>query len=51
MLRYIAKPGLTGWAQINYDYGASIEDAKEKLKYDMYYIKNFSFYLDIKIFL
>lgn len=49
MLRYIAKPGLTGWAQINYDYGASIEDAKEKLKYDMYYIKNFSFYLDIKI--
>jgi exopolysaccharide biosynthesis polyprenyl glycosylphosphotransferase len=49
MLRYIAKPGLTGWAQINYDYGASLEDAKEKLKYDMYYIKNFSFYLDIKI--
>lgn len=49
MLRYLAKPGLTGWAQINYNYGASIEDAKEKLTFDMYYIKNFSFYLDLKI--
>lgn len=49
MLRYIIKPGLTGWAQINYDYGASVEDAKEKLKYDLYYIKNFSLYLDLKV--
>ncbi len=49
MLRYLVKPGLTGWAQINYDYGASIEDAREKLKYDLYYIKNFSLYLDLKI--
>lgn len=49
MLRYIIKPGLTGWAQINYDYGASVEDAKEKLKYDLYYMKNFSLYLDLKV--
>lgn len=49
MLRYLVKPGLTGWAQINYDYGASIEDSREKLKYDLFYIKNFSLYLDLKI--
>lgn len=48
-LRYLVKPGLTGWAQVNFDYGASIEDSQEKLKYDLYYIKNFSFYLDLKI--
>jgi sugar transferase (PEP-CTERM system associated) len=41
-LRHIVRPGLTGWAQINYPYGASVEDAKEKLKYDLYYIKNIS---------
>lgn len=48
-LRYTLKPGLTGWAQVNYPYGASIEDAKEKLQYDLYYIKNYSLFLDIAI--
>lgn len=38
-LRHIVKPGLTGWAQVNYHYGASLEDTKEKLAYDLYYIK------------
>ncbi|MEI8059280.1 MAG: sugar transferase, partial [Ferruginibacter sp.] len=38
--RHIIKPGLTGWAQINYPYGASITDAKEKLQFDLFYIKN-----------
>jgi exopolysaccharide biosynthesis polyprenyl glycosylphosphotransferase len=51
MLRYLIKPGLTGWAQVNYGYGASVEDAKMKLKYDLYYIKNYSFYLDMRIVL
>ncbi|HAU07842.1 MAG: hypothetical protein A2568_03595 [Candidatus Yanofskybacteria bacterium RIFOXYD1_FULL_44_17] len=49
--RYLIKPGLTGWAQINYRYGASINDAAEKLKYDLYYIKNRSLPLDIGILL
>jgi sugar transferase (PEP-CTERM system associated) len=44
--RHLIKPGLTGWAQINHPYGASIEDAIEKLKYDLYYIKNQSLLLD-----
>ena len=48
-MRFFAKPGITGWAQINYRYGASIEDAIEKLAYDLYYIKNMSFLLDLKI--
>lgn len=48
-LRYIVKPGLTGWAQVNYGYGASVEDSKTKLKYDLYYIKNYTFMLDIRI--
>jgi lipopolysaccharide/colanic/teichoic acid biosynthesis glycosyltransferase len=43
------KPGLTGWAQVNYPYGASVEDAKAKLSYDMYYVKNRSPLLDILI--
>ncbi|MGE4465997.1 exopolysaccharide biosynthesis polyprenyl glycosylphosphotransferase [Sphaerochaeta sp.] len=51
MLRYLVKPGLSGWAQVNYGYGASVEDAKMKLKYDLYYIKNYSFYLDMIIVL
>lgn len=50
-LRFYVKPGLTGWAQINYRYGASIEDAIEKLAYDLYYIKNMSLLLDISIIL
>ncbi len=49
--RYLIKPGLSGWAQINYHYGSSISDAAEKLKYDLYYIKNRSFILDIGIIL
>lgn len=48
-LRHNVKPGLTGWAQINYRYGASIADANEKLKYDFYYIKNKNIFLDILI--
>ena len=44
-LRYLIKPGISGWAQVNYPYGASIEDAKFKLSYDLYYIKIFQFFL------
>ncbi|MBW1695548.1 MAG: TIGR03013 family PEP-CTERM/XrtA system glycosyltransferase [Deltaproteobacteria bacterium] len=47
--RHCVKPGLTGWAQINYPYGASVEDALEKLRYDLYYIKNFSIFFDFQI--
>jgi sugar transferase (PEP-CTERM system associated) len=46
-VRHAAKPGITGWAQINYPYGASVEDAKRKLALDLYYIKNGSIFLDI----
>ncbi len=49
-LRYSIKPGISGWAQVNYPYGASIEDSKIKLSYDVYYIKNFSILLDFMIF-
>lgn len=49
--RHLVAPGLTGWAQIKYPYGASIEDARQKLQYDLYYIKNQSLLLDIKIVL
>lgn len=49
--RHLVKPGLTGWAQINYPYGASIEDARNKLMYDLFYIKNASIILDMQIFL
>jgi lipopolysaccharide/colanic/teichoic acid biosynthesis glycosyltransferase len=44
--RHLVKPGLTGWAQVRYPYGATIEDAIEKLQYDLYYIKNQSPVLD-----
>ncbi len=47
--RHCIKPGVTGWAQVRYPYGASIEDATEKLRYDLYYIKNFSLLLDFRI--
>jgi len=47
--RLVVKPGVTGWAQINYRYGASKEDAIEKLQYDLYYIKNKSIFLDVLI--
>ena len=49
--RYLVKPGLTGWAQINYTYGSSVEDTKEKLSYDFYYLKNRSFIFDLGIIL
>jgi exopolysaccharide biosynthesis polyprenyl glycosylphosphotransferase len=48
-LRYLVKPGITGWAQVMYPYGASVEDAYEKLSYDLYYIKNYSIWLDLAI--
>lgn len=48
-LRHMVKPGLTGWAQVMYPYGATVEDAKNKLEYDLYYIKCYSLYLDIVI--
>ena len=47
--RHLIAPGLTGWAQIKYPYGASIEDARQKLQYDLYYIKNQSLMLDAAI--
>ena len=49
--RYLIKPGLSGWAQVNYPYGASIEDSYNKLSYDLFYIENFSFFLDFLIFI
>lgn len=49
-LRYLVKPGITGWAQVLYPYGACVEDAYEKLSYDLYYIKNYSIWLDLVIF-
>ena len=48
-LKYSIKPGISGWAQVNYPYGASLEDSKYKLSYDLYYIKNFSILLDCMI--
>ena len=48
-VRHSVKPGVTGWAQVRYQYGASVEDAAEKLQYDLYYVKNHSLFLDIII--
>ena len=48
-LRHYVKPGITGWAQVNYPYGASVEDAYQKLQYDLYYAKNVSISLDILV--
>ena len=50
-LRHMVKPGITGWAQVNYRYGAGLDDAIEKLRFDLYYIKNYSLVLDIEILL
>ncbi len=50
-LRHYVRPGITGWAQVNYHYGASKEDALKKLQYDLYYIKNLSFVIDLHILL
>jgi len=47
--RHVVKPGITGWAQLNYPYGASVEDARHKLEYDLYYVKNYSSFLDLLI--
>ncbi len=49
--RHIVKPGLTGWAQINYDYGSDETDAEKKLEYDLYYVKNRTLWLDFEIIL
>jgi lipopolysaccharide/colanic/teichoic acid biosynthesis glycosyltransferase len=49
--RHSMRPGLTGWAQVCYPYGATVEDAREKLCYDLYYIKNWSLLLDLQIML
>jgi exopolysaccharide biosynthesis polyprenyl glycosylphosphotransferase len=46
-LRHGVKPGLTGWAQVRYHYGASVKDAEQKLQYDLYYVKNHSWFLDL----
>ncbi len=48
-VRHSVKPGVTGWAQVRYQYGASVEDSAEKLQYDLYYVKNHSLLLDIVI--
>ena len=50
-LRHTVKPGLTGWAQVMYPYGASVEDAYRKLQYDLYYIKHHSITFDVKVLL
>jgi sugar transferase (PEP-CTERM system associated) len=49
--RHLAKPGITGWAQLSYPYGASVEDAREKLQFDLYYLKHQSMLLDLLIIL
>ncbi|MFQ5590342.1 MAG: sugar transferase, partial [Phycisphaerae bacterium] len=49
--RHLVKPGITGWAQISFRYGSSIEDAKRKLQYDLYYLKHMSLELDVMILL
>ena len=49
--RFTVKPGLTGWAQVSYGYGSSVEDAIEKLNYDLFYIKNMSIFMDLVIIL
>lgn len=50
-VRQSVKPGVTGWAQVRYQYGATVEDSQEKLQYDLYYVKNHSLFLDIVILL
>lgn len=50
-LRHAVKPGVTGWAQVCYPYGSSVDDSRRKLEYDLYYAKNMSLLLDIKIVL
>ena len=50
-LRHAVKPGITGWAQVRYTYGASVEDAMQKLQYDLYYIKNKTLIFDLIVLL
>ena len=50
-MRHLIKPGLSGWAQVNYPYGASLKDAENKLSYELFYIKNFSLFIDLIIFM
>ncbi len=50
-VRHCVKPGITGWAQLCYPYGSSVEDARQKLQFDLYYVKNHSLFLDFTIFL
>jgi sugar transferase (PEP-CTERM system associated) len=50
-VRHSVKPGVTGWAQVRYEYGSTIEDSVEKLQYDLYYVKNHSLFLDLLIML
>jgi lipopolysaccharide/colanic/teichoic acid biosynthesis glycosyltransferase len=47
--RHSVKPGVTGWAQVRYQYGSTIEDSQEKLQYDLYYVKNHTLFLDIVV--
>ena len=49
--RHMVKPGITGWAQVNYPYGANLEDSRHKLEYDLYYAKNYTPFLDLLIIL
>ena len=48
-MRHIVRPGITGWAQVQYKYGNTLEDAREKLQYDLFYIKNAALGLDLLI--
>jgi lipopolysaccharide/colanic/teichoic acid biosynthesis glycosyltransferase len=48
-VRQSVKPGVTGWAQVRYHYGASVEDSAEKLQYDLYYVKNHTLFLDLVV--
>jgi exopolysaccharide biosynthesis polyprenyl glycosylphosphotransferase len=50
-VRHTVKPGITGWAQVRYPYGATVDDAIHKLQYDLYYVKNHSLFLDLMILL
>ncbi len=49
--RHLVKPGITGWAQVNYPYGANLDDTLRKLEYDLYYIRHFSLQIDASIVL
>jgi lipopolysaccharide/colanic/teichoic acid biosynthesis glycosyltransferase len=50
-LRHLVRPGITGWAQVNYPYGENLQDAIEKLRFDLYYIRHFSLLLDWSLML